>query len=470
MDNINSRPIDKKAERWVLALASIASFMVVLDTLVVSVALSTIRQELYATLEELEWTVNIYSLCFATLLITATSVGDRFGRKRVFIFGILLFVAASIVCALSTSIKELIIARAVQGVGGAFVLPLAMALLADAIPPERRSKALGIFSGITGLGILGGPVLGGAITEGVAWQWIFWINVPIGLLLIPFVTQKIRESWGHDATFDIAGLLYAILASFGLMWGLMRGNQAGWFSTEIISAFMIGIAFTVVFIWWENKTSTPMIPMRFFKSSSFALGNLATFLLSSTTFSSVFFIAQFLQIEQGFAPLEAGLRVLPWTATLFIIAPISGRLVHKLGERALISGGLLLQTLALVWLANIASPGIAYTKMVVPFLLSGTGLSLAIPATQSCVLNSVQKHQLGKASGVFNMLRQMGAVFGIAILVLAFSANGGYKSAQDFNNGFVMALYAGSMLSFLGAISGYCLPKMKLQNLGRNKN
>jgi EmrB/QacA subfamily drug resistance transporter len=336
-------------------------------------------------------------------------------------------------------------------------------LLAHAIPPERRSKALGIFSGITGLGILAGPVVGGVITEGIAWQWIFWINVPIGLLLIPFIARRIKESWGNDVTFDIRGLLYATLASFGLMWGLIRGNQVGWLSAEIIFAFAVGILFTIIFIWWENKTARPMIPMQFFKSPRFALGNLSTFLLSSTTFSSVFFIAQFLQIEQGFAPLEAGLRVLPWTATLFIIAPISGRLANKIGERFLISAGLFLQAIALVWLANIVHPGIAYTQMIIPFLLSGSGLSLAIPATQSCVLNSVEKHQVGKASGVFNMLRQMGAVFGVAVLVLVFSANGSYKSAQDFNNGFAMALYAAATLSFLGAISGYCLPNSNLQ-------
>jgi EmrB/QacA subfamily drug resistance transporter len=349
MNSLNDPgPVEKKAEGWVLVLTSIASFMVVLDTLVISVALSTIRKKLHASLEELEWTVNIYSLCFAILLITAVSVGDRFGRKRVFISGILLFVAASVVCALSTSTKGLIIARAIQGIGAAFVLPLAMSLLAHAIPPERRSKALGIFSGITGLGILAGPVVGGVITEGIAWQWIFWINVPIGLLLIPFIARRIKESWGNDVTFDIRGLLYATLTSFGLMWGLIRGNQVGWLSAEIIFAFAVGILFTIIFIWWENKTAGPMIPMQFFKSPRFALGNLSTFLLSSTTFSSVFFIAQFLQIEQGFAPLEAGLRVLPWTATLFIIAPISGRLANKIGERFLISAGLFLQAIALV--------------------------------------------------------------------------------------------------------------------------
>jgi EmrB/QacA subfamily drug resistance transporter len=449
---------EKKNETWALVLASIASFMVVLDSLVVSVTLSTIRKDLGASIEELEWTVNAYSLSFAVLLLTAAAIGDRFGRRRMFIAGLLLFIAASVVCALSTSISWLIMARVIQGAGAAFVMPLAMSLLAAAIPPERRARALGIFTGITGLAVLSGPVVGGAVTEGLAWQWIFWLNVPIGLALIPLVMRRINESYGGDVSLDIKGFIYATLASFGLAWGLVRGNQSGWLSTEVLAAFALGILFLIVFVRWEKRAAEPMVPMRFFRSRNFSAGSVASFLLFAAMFGTVFFVAQFLQIEQGYSPLDAGLRVVPWTATVFIIAPISGSLVNKIGERPLVFSGLLLQGLGFLWLAAIATPETPYLQMILPFILTGTGTSLAMPALQTSVINSVAKSEVGKASGVFNMLRQLGAVFGIAILVVVFTSNGNYKSAALFNSGFTPAVYTSAILSLIGALAGLLLP------------
>lgn len=448
----------KTKEKWILILTSIAAFMVVLDSLVVSVTLSTIRQDFHATIEQLEWTVNAYSLSFAVLLLTASALGDRYGRKRMFISGLILFLVSSAFCALSDNITWLVTARVIQGAGAAFVMPLAMSILSAEIPAERRGRALGIFTGIAGLAILSGPVVGGAVTEGMAWQWIFWLNLPIGLLLLPFVIRKIPESFGGDVKLDIGGLLTVIVASFGLVWGLVRGNQAGWLAPEVVAAFAMGILFTYIFIRWEKRVTQPMVPMQLFRIRSFSYGNIASFFLYGSIYSTVFFVAQFLQIEKGYSPLDAGLRVLPWTATVFIIAPISGALVNKIGERRLIFIGMTMQAIGYFWLASVVKPDVSYMQMIIPFLLAGGGASLAMPATQNAVLSSVSRTEVGKASGVFNMLRQLGAAFGIAILVVAFSSSGGYSTPQHFNDGFVTALVTSAILSFVSALAGGLLP------------
>ncbi|MCU1349233.1 MAG: drug resistance transporter, EmrB/QacA subfamily, partial [Acidobacteria bacterium] len=311
-------------QRWALAVTGVASFMVALDQLVVSTALTRIQSDLGASLGQLEWTINAFTLGFAGLLMFGAAVGDRFGRRRVFAAGMLVFVAASAACALAPSIGWLIAARAIQGVGGAFVMPLAMALLAEAFPPEQRARALGLFSAITGLAVLSGPVIGGAIAQGLDWKWIFWVNVPIGLIALPFTFARLEESRGPRRGFDIGGALLVTGGGLGLIWGLVRGNSVGWSSGEVIAALIVGALFVLTFVGWELRTSNPMLPMRLFRSGSFAGSNAAGFFLSAALIGFLFFVTQFLQIGQGDGPLSAGLRLLPWTATLFVVAPIAG--------------------------------------------------------------------------------------------------------------------------------------------------
>ena len=329
-------------QRWVLALTSVASLMVALDILVVTTALNTIRVDLDASAAALEWTVNAYSLSFAVLLMTASVLGDRVGHRRVFISGLAVFTAASAACALAPGISWLIVARVVQGAGAAMIMPLALALLAAAFPAPQRARALGVFSGVTGLAVLGGPLVGGAVTEGLAWQWIFWINVPIGVLTIPLVLRRIDKSVGVAARFDVPGLALVSGGALGLVWGLVRGNTAGWSSTEVIIALAAGTALLAAFVGWELRAREPMLPMRFFRAPAFSAGNLAGFCLFGGVSGAAFFVAQFLQFTLGYGPLAAGLRMLPWTATLFVTAPIAGTLVNRLGERPFIVGGLLL--------------------------------------------------------------------------------------------------------------------------------
>ena len=305
--------------------------MVALDALVVTTALPTIRVHLGASIEELEWTVNAYTLSFAVLLMTGAALGDRFGRRRMFAAGLAIFSGASAACALAPNVGLLIAARAVQGTGAALVMPLGMTLLSAAYAPEHRARALGIFSGITGLAVLGGPVIGGAITQGIAWQWIFWLNVPIGLATIPFVFRRVDESYGPRSAPDIAGLVLVTGAALGLVWGLVRGNSAGWGSVEVIATLAVGVVLTVAFVIWERRTAEPMLPMRLFASRPFSSGNAGIFFMCTALYGAVFFMAQFLQIAQHDGPLDAGIRLLPWTATLFIVAPIVGRANPALG-------------------------------------------------------------------------------------------------------------------------------------------
>jgi len=448
----------KAARTWVLALTSVASLMVALDALVVTTALSTIRRDLGASIEALEWTVNAYSLSFAVLLMTASALGDRFGRRRMFTAGLALFTAASAACALAPGIGWLIAARAVQGAGAALVMPLAMALLAAAFPAAARARALGVFSGITGLAVLSGPVVGGAVAGGLAWQWIFWLNVPIGLLAIPLVLARVPESFGGRTSLDVAGMALITGAALGLVWGLVRGNDAGWTSPEVVTSLAVGALLTAGFIAWAGYARRPMVPLRLFRLSAFSAGNAATFFQTASLFSAVFFMAQFLQTAQGHGPLDAGLRLLPWTAMLFLVAPVAGTLVSRIGERPLVTVGLLLHAVGMGWIALIASPTLPYPDLIAPLVIAGCGVSMAMPASQNAVVSAVPVASIGTASGTFSMLRQLGGVFGIAIAVAVFGGTGSFASTRAFTDGFAAAIGVSAALGLAGAVAALGIP------------
>jgi EmrB/QacA subfamily drug resistance transporter len=452
---VNTKP------RWVLALTSVASLMVGLDILVVTTALTTIHLKLGASLGELEWIVNSYTLSFAVLLMTASALGDRFGRRRLFLAGLGLFTVMSAACALAPSIGWLIAARAVQGAGSAMIMPHAMALLSAAYAPEKRAKALGIFSSVTGLAVLGGPMIGGAVVQGLDWPWIFWLNVPIGLVLIPLAARKIDESRGRPARFDLGGVVLVTLAAFGLVWTLVRGNTAGWSGPEVLGALAGGVAALAGFLAWERHAPEPMLPLRLFRSRAFAAGNAAGFAMSASIFGAAFFLTQFFQLDWHYGPLGAGLRLAPWTVTLTLVAPVAGALVNRIGERPLIAAGLTLQAAGFVWIAFVAREQLGYAAIVAPLVLAGCGVSLAMPAAQNCVIGAVPPADLGKASGTFNTLRQLGGTFGIAILAAVFSGAGSYASARAFGAGFVPTAEVAAGLSLAGAVAGVLVPSRR---------
>jgi EmrB/QacA subfamily drug resistance transporter len=458
MSSLSSRMSTKAATRWVVVLTAIGSLMAALDTLVVSTALSTIRLDLGASVEQLEWTVNAYNLSFAVLLVTGAVLGDRYGRRRLFAIGLGLFTAASAAAALAPDIGTLTAARAVQGAGSALIIPLGLALLSAAFPPEKRGAAIGIFSAITGLAVASGPLVGGAVVEGISWEWIFWVNVPIGLLTIPLVLTRMRESHGPDSGLDIRGLVLVSGGALGIVWALVRGNQAGWGSAEVLASLAAGIALVAMFVAWELRAKEPMLPMAFFRSRAFSAGNAAIFFTFASLFSAVFFFAQLLQTVLGYGPLDTGLRLLPWTATFITVAPVAGALADRIGERPLMAGGLTLQAIGMAWVALIVEPGMAYSQLLAPFIVAGVGVSMAIPAAQNSVVGSVADAALGKAAGANSMMRELGGVFGIAIAVATFAGAGSYASAQAFTAGFGPAMYVAAGLALAGALAGLALP------------
>ncbi|MEV0406761.1 MFS transporter [Actinoallomurus sp. NPDC050550] len=448
----------QKTSGWLLGLTAAASLMVALDATVVATALTRIRLDLSATMEQLEWTVNAYSLSFAVLLMTGAALGDRFGRRRMFVAGLGLFTAASAACATAPGIGWLIVARAVQGCGAALVMPLAMALLSNGFPPERRAKALGISAGLIGLAVVAGPVVGGVVTQGLAWQWIFWLNVPIGLVVIPLVLRRIPESRGAGTSFDLGGVVLVTGGAFGLVWGLIRADGVGWGAFEVDGALTAGAVLLVAFVAWELRVRQPMVPMRLLRSRGFSAGNTAGLFLYASLYGSLFFMAQFLQTGLGDGPMATGLRLMPWTGAVTVVAPVAGALVNRVGARTLTVAGLTLQAAGMGWIGLVAEPSLAYAQLIAPMIVAGAGVSLAMPAAQTSVLNAVAPQEIGKASGVFNMLRQFAAVFGVAILAAVFTAKGGYGTARTFSDGFAPAITVSGALSLTGALAGLFIP------------
>ncbi|MFL5949574.1 MAG: DHA2 family efflux MFS transporter permease subunit [Gaiellaceae bacterium] len=410
----------RAATIWTFAITSVALFMTTLDNLVVTTALPVIRKDLDASLSGLEWTVNAYTLTFAVLLMTGAALGDRFGRRRLFAVGLVIFTLGSAAAALAPSIDVLIAARAVQGLGGAIVTPLTLTILSASVPAERRGLVLGAWGGISGLAVAIGPLVGGAVVEGLSWQWIFWLNVPIGIVLIPLALRRLRESRGPNDALDLPGVALASAGLFGIVWGLVRGNGVGWGSLEITTAFVTGIVVLALFVVWELRAPEPMLPLRFFRNRTFTAANAASFLMFFGMFGSIFLLAQFFQTVQGYSPLDAGLRILPWTAMPIIVAPIAGALSDRIGGRSLMAVGLGLQAAGLAWIAAVSTPTVPYADLVGPFILSGVGMAMYFAPVANVVLSSVRPEEEGQASGANNAIRELGGVFGVAVLAAVF--------------------------------------------------
>jgi EmrB/QacA subfamily drug resistance transporter len=443
---------------WTFAITSIALFMTTLDNLVVTTALPTMQRDLHASISGLEWTVNAYTLTFAVLLMLGAALGDRLGRRRVFLAGLGIFTAGSAMAAISPSIDWLIAARALQGVGGAVVTPLTLTILSDAVPAERRGLALGLWGGISGLGVAIGPLVGGAVVQGLSWQWIFWLNVPIGLAAIPLGAARLRESHGPAARLDVTGVGLVTASALGLVWGLVRANSNGWTSPEIVASLVAGVVLLIAFIAWERRAAEPMLPMRYFKNRAFAAANAASLLMFFGMFGSIFLLTQYLQNVQGNSPLDAGLRMLPWTGMPMIVAPIAGALTDRIGARPLLVTGLALQATALAWLAAITAPDVAYIDLVPPFAIAGVGMALFFAPVATVVLGSVSPSEAGKASGANNAIRELGGVFGVAVLASIFAHQGGYGSADLFTDGILPALWVGAAVVGVGAVAAGLLP------------
>jgi EmrB/QacA subfamily drug resistance transporter len=447
-----------KRRIWTLAVVSIGLFMVVLDNLVVNVALPSIHRDLGASIQALEWTVNAYVLAYAVLLLTGAALGDRFGRKRMFIAGISLFTASSAAAALAPSIDLLIAARAMQGVGAAIVTPLTLTLLADAFPPAQRGIALGVWSGISGVAVALGPLVGGAVVQASSWHWIFWINVPIGIALVPLAAAQLTESRGVAKRFDVTGLALASTGLFGVVYGLVRSQSQGWGSPEIVVALTAGVLLVTAFIVYEIRTDEPMLPMRFFANRSFAVTNAVSLAMYFGMFGSIFFLSQFLQNVLHNSPLQAGVKLLVWTGATMVVSPLAGVFSERYGSRPFMVAGLGLQAVALGWLAMLASVDQSYASMIVPFVLAGSGMAMVFAPSANAILSSVRTEETGQASGATNAIRELGGVLGIAVLATVFTSNGGYTSAHAYVSGLIPAMWVGVAVLAAGALVAALLP------------
>jgi EmrB/QacA subfamily drug resistance transporter len=446
---------------WTFAIVSVALFMVTLDNLVVSTALPTIRTDLGASLESLEWTVNAYTLAFAVLLLAGAALGDRFGRRRMFGIGVGLFTVSSAAAALAPTTDALVAARAAQGVGAAIVLPLTLTLLSAAVPVAKRGLALGAWSGISGLGVALGPVVGGAVVDGISWHWIFWLNVPIGLAVVPLSRRFLGESFGPARHLDVPGIALVGGGLLGVVFGIVRGQALGWTSTPIVGSVVAGVVLLAGFAAWEARATAPMLPLRFFRSRAFAATNGTSLAMFFGVFGSIFLLAQFFQTTQGLSPLEAGLRTLPWTAMPIFVAPVAGVLSDRIGARPLMAGGLALQAIAIAWLAAVTTPTVAYASIIVPFVLAGTGMALVFAPAANSILGAVRPEEAGQASGATNAIRELGGVLGVAVLASVFAANGSYASPQEYVDGMTAALPIGAAVLGLGAVTALFIPGMR---------
>jgi EmrB/QacA subfamily drug resistance transporter len=447
-----------RRSNWTLGIVSVALFMVVLDNLVVSVALPTIHRDLGASIQSLEWTVNAYVLAYAVLLLTGAALGDRFGRKRMFLIGMSVFTAASAAAALAPNTGLLVAARAVQGTGAAMVTPLTLTLLAEAFPQERRGIAIGIWSGVSGVAVALGPLVGGAVIQAISWHWIFWINVPIGIVLMPLAARWLSESRGPYGTLDLTGLLLASTGAFGIVFGLVRAQSLGWTSATVLASLTLGAVLLAAFVTWERRTSEPMLPMAFFARRSFAVTNVASLSMYFGMFGSIFFLSQYMQNVLGNTPLQAGLKLLTWTGATMLVAPLAGIFSERLGSRPFMFAGLSLQAGALAWIASEVNLHLAYTSMIGPFVLAGAGMALVFAPSANAILSSVRTQQAGQASGANNAIREVGGVLGVAVLATVFTGAGGYVTRQAFLDGLLPALWVGVAVLGAGAFVVLAFP------------
>ncbi len=442
---------------WTWIAVSVAVFMVSLDNLVVTNALPVIRVKLAAGLEGLEWTVNAYTLTFAVLLLTGAALGDRYGRKRLFAIGLTIFTLASAAAALAPNIGTLIAARTVQGVGGAIVMPLTLTMLANVVAPEKRGVAFGVWGAMGGLGVALGPVVGGAIIQYSSWQWIFWVNVPVGLLLLP-VLFKVGESRGGAGRLDPVGTTLVTLGLFGVVFGVIRGNGHGWTSGQVLAGLIGGAVLLIAFIAWERRAGAPMVPLHLFKSRGFSFTNAVSLIMAFGMFGSVFIGAQFLQTVQHFTPLQSGIRTLPWTAMPVLTAPLAGLFSDRLGARRIVALGLILQTAGIAWLAAVVRVDLPYGQMVPAFVLAGAGMGLFFAPIARLTIDFAPTALQGVASGTSNALRQLGTVLGVAVLGAIFSAVGGYASGETFVKGMRAAEWVGVIILAVGAVLALAIP------------
>jgi EmrB/QacA subfamily drug resistance transporter len=449
-----------RAERLTIAVTGSALFMVVLDNLIVASTLPAIQRSLHTSLSSLEWVLNAYILAFAVLMLTAAALGERYGRRRVFTAGVALFTLASAAGALAPNAGTLIAARAVEGIGGAVIMPLTLTIMTAAFPADRRGAALGMWSAISGFGVALGPVAGGVLTDTLSWHWIFWVNVPIGIVVALAGARVLAAGRGAHERLDLAGVVLASAGLLGVVYATVRAEALGWTSAATLAAYAAGAALLGAFLWWERRSAHPMVPLRLFRSRTFLSANVANFLMAFAMFAGFLMLIQFFAHARGEGSLTVGLHTLFWTAMPMFVAPYAGRLGKRLEPAAVASGGLLLVAAGMLALALIESPGTTALELAPAMVAIGAGIGLVIPNIAAAALGAVPPADIGKASGILSTSRQVGSVAGVSVGLAIYEASAG-AGAAGVASGVSVVLFAAAAAAALGALAaGARLPAL----------
>ncbi|NUS11874.1 MAG: MFS transporter [Streptomyces sp.] len=465
----HTQPSARSRTAWTLILASLGAFLTSLDVVVVSTALPTLRTHLHASLADLEWTINGYNLALACLMLTGAALGDRFGRRRMYALGVAVFTLSSLACATADSASALIAARVVQGAGAALVLPLTLTLISHAFPAEKRGAAIGVWGAVTGLGVAAGPVLGGVIIQDAAWQWIFWINVPVGIAVAVLSLLMLEEGRGSRPQLDLVGVALVSTGLLALVWAPVRAPSVGWGDVQVVAALAVGALLLAAFLGWQRRAAYPMLPLHYFRVRGFSAANGTVFFMMFSLIGSLFMITQMFQLGLGYDPLQTGLRILVWTAMPMLVAPLAGTLSERLGNKPFMVCGMLLQAAGMLWLGLVADAGTGYGRVVGPLVVAGIGISMVFPTVANAVVGSVPVEDSGVAAGANNTVREAGGVFGVAVLVAVFAANGGYGSVGSFMGGFRAAEIVAAAAAAAGAAVALLAPNKRQEDAARSQ-
>jgi EmrB/QacA subfamily drug resistance transporter len=442
---------------WTLAAMCFALFMVMLDNTVVNIALPAIESRFHASISNLSWTVNAYTLVFGVLLVTGGRLGDVFGRKRMFLAGIVVFTLGSIGAGLSQSIAELIVFRGIQGAGAAFLMPGSLSIITNTFHGPERGRALGLWAGISGMALGMGPVLGGLLVEKAGWEWIFFLNVPVALVAIPVTLYAVEESRDESASrrVDVSGILTLSVGLGALVLGLVQSNDYGLTSAHTLTEFAIAAVGLVAFGLLQWRQREPMLDLGFFRDRTFNAGNVTAFLVSFSMFATFFFITLYMQQVIGLSALETGVRFLPMTLLIIVTAPIAGRLSDRYGSRGLLTIGMALVSASLLLESRITD-GSGYLTLLPAFIVGGVGMGMTMSPMTAAVMGSVDRAKAGAASGVLSMTRMIGGVFGVAALTAMFDHLSANRAAAGFggHDVFIYALSHSLRYSAAFALTG----------------
>jgi len=452
-------PAARRAPIWlVIVAASLPMFMATLDNLVMTSALPVIQADLHSSVGQLSWFMNAYTLTFATFMLPAATLGDRLGRRRVMTVGVVVFTLASIAAGLSTSSGALIAARAVQGLGGAAIMPLSLTLLASAVPERMRAAAIGIWGGVSGLGVALGPVIGGAVVQGGTWEAIFWLNVPVALIAIPLLIGLVEESTGAWKRLDLVGTALVGGAVFLGIWGILHGNDDGWSSRTVLIPLVSAGILVPAYVGWAWRRDYAVLPLRLFGARGFSVANVVGLTFTLGMFGTVFLLSQYLQVVRGYSPLAAGVRTLPWTAAPMVFAPLAGALTPRVGIRNLLLVGLALQAAALVWFASLTESHAAYSDFVPALLIAGVGMGLTFAPSSTVVLEGLADDDFAIASSSYSTVREFGVALGIAVLTAVFLGCGGQISPTGYDGAIGPALLTGAGAVVIALVAALFAP------------